>query len=423
MFRRLLVIGCVVSGLASPVFAQDPAPADTGAAPAAEAAPAPEAAAPAADAAAPAPEAAPAADAAAAPTPDTSAPAPAAEEAAAPPSEKLPSTSYLYFGGSYLFQNMKLFTDHDRELKSKHGAGVQAAYGQHWANGLGFEITAFGDVIETGKNQGTDFYRPGIGVDLTYSLGDRIGWTPYVLLGGGGVYDDQFPDSYDKFGGYGEFGLGFVTPDFGKGVHLRGEGRYIYDTNRQVHNNTHGIEDVRVGLGLEISLWDKPEITVVPESKPQVVEVVKSTGLEDSDGDGIIDQKDKCPGTPPNTRVDGDGCPLPKVLQLKGVTFEFNKSRLRPDSKTVLDTVVEIMKRYPDMQVEVAGHTDNVGGDAYNQKLSERRAEAVRQYLINAGIAGGNMTAVGYGKKEPIATNDTDEGRELNRRVELRIKN
>jgi OOP family OmpA-OmpF porin len=205
-------------------------------------------------------------------------------------------------------------------------------------------------------------------------------------------------------------------------VHLRGEGRYVYDSVKQV-NGSRGIEDVRVNLGLEISLWDKPEVTVAPEAKTQVVEVVKTTGLEDSDGDGIIDSKDKCPGTPPNTRVDGDGCPLPKVLQLKGVTFEFNKDRLRPDSKTVLDTVVEIMKRYPDMKVEVAGHTDSVGSDSYNQKLSEKRAEAVRQYLIAAGIPSGNMTAVGYGKKEPIATNDTDEGRELNRRVELRIKN
>src|SRR5581483_8937254 len=119
---------------------------------------------------------------------------------------------------------------------------------------------------------------------------------------------------------------------------------------------------------LEVSLWDRPEVTVAPEQKT-VVQVVK-TGLEDSDGDGIVDSKDKCPDTPPNTRVDGDGCPLPKIIQLKGVTFEFNKARLRPDSKTVLDTMVEIMKRYPDMQVEVAGHTDNIGSDEYNQKLS-----------------------------------------------------
>jgi OmpA-OmpF porin, OOP family len=346
--------------------------------------------------------------------------APADETASEP--EKLPSTSYLGMMGGYVFQNTNIFTDHDRRLVGDNGGAFQTFYGQHWASGLGWEFTLFGDIIETGENQGTDFYRPGVGLDLVFSFGDRMGFTPFVLVGGGGVYDDQFPDDFDTFNPYGEFGVGFVTQDLGKGVHLRAEGRYIYD-HVEVPSGDTGMEDVRVNVGLEIALWDKPEVTVAPEQKTQVVEVIKTTGLEDSDGDGIIDSKDKCPGTPPNTRVDGDGCPLPKVLQLKGVTFEFNKSRLRPDSKTVLDTVVEIMKRYPDMQVELAGHTDNVGSDSYNQKLSEQRAEAVRQYLINAGIASGNMTAAGYGEKEPIATNDTEEGRELNRRTELRIKN
>ena len=392
MKRKLLVAPVVVVACyAGAVFAQDSA------AGAADTAP-------------------PAADASAAPAPEAS---PAAEDS----SSKAPSSSYLGFEGGYLFQDTNVINkDHKRNLKGNNGGAFQVFYGQHSGSGFGWEATLFGDIIETGKNQGTDFYRPGAGIDLVYSFGDRIGFTPFALIGGGGVYDDVYPDSSDKFAGYGNLGVGFVTQDLGKGVHLRGEGRYIYDTFKAATGKS-GTEDVRVNLGLEISLWDKPEVTVAPEQKTQVVEVVKTTGLEDSDGDGIIDSKDKCPGTPPNTRVDGDGCPLPKVLQLKGVTFEFNKSRLRPDSKTVLDTVVEIMKRYPDMQVEVAGHTDNVGSDTYNQKLSESRAQAVRQYLINAGIASGNMTAVGYGEKEPIATNDTDEGRELNRRVELRIKN
>ncbi len=338
------------------------------------------------------------------------------------PSQSAPSTSYLGFMGGYLFQNTNVFTDHSRNLKGDNGGAFQTFYGMHSGSGLGWEFTVFGDIIETGDNQGTDFYRPGAGIDLVFSFGDRIGFTPFVLIGAGGVYDDVFPDDADTFSFYGNAGLGFLTPDLGKGVHIRVEGRYIYD-NFEARTGANGTEDVRVNAGFEISLWDKPEVTVAPEAKTQVVEVVRTTGLEDSDGDGIVDSKDKCPGTPPNTRVDGDGCPLPKVLQLRGVTFEFNKSTLRPDSKTVLDTVVEIMKRYPDMQVELAGHTDNVGGDAYNQKLSERRAESVRQYLVNAGIASGNMTSAGYGEKEPIATNDTEEGRELNRRTELRIKN
>lgn len=406
MKRKLLVAPVVAVAFAGAAFAQDPAT-DTSTMPAdSTAAPADTSAAPEDTGAAPAAEA---------PAEDTS-------------SSKPPSTSYLGMMGGYLFQDTKLFTDHTRKsggLSGDNGGSFQVFYGQHdiWGmSGLGWEITGFGDIIETGKNKGTDFYRPGVGLDLVYSFGDRIGFTPFVLVGGGGVYDDQFPDDDDEFAGYGNFGAGFVTGDLGKGVHLRGEGRYVYDSARQV-NGQRGVEDVRVNLGLEISLWDKPEVTVAPEAKTQVVEVVKTTGLEDSDGDGIVDSKDKCPGTPPNTRVDGDGCPLPKVLQLKGVTFEFNKDRLRPDSKTVLDTVVEIMKRYPEMQVELAGHTDNVGSDSYNQKLSEKRAEAVRQYLIAAGIPSANMTAVGYGEKEPIATNDTDEGRELNRRTELRIKN
>jgi OOP family OmpA-OmpF porin len=366
-------------------------------------------------------EAAPAEAAPAEAAPDMSAPPEAAPEESAmeesATESPLASTSYIGIMGTYLFTDMTLIGDNERNLGDDYGAGVQFVYGQHGASGLGWEFTLFGDILETGDNSGTDYYRPGGGLDLVYSFGDRVGFTPFVLVGGGGVYDDVFPDDRDEFTGYGEAGLGFVTGDLGKGVHIRGEGRYLYDFFEDDY------EDVRVGLGLEISLWDKPEVTIAPEQPAQVVEVVKTTGLEDSDGDGIVDGKDKCPGTPAGTRVDGDGCELPKVLQLKGVTFEFNKARLRPDSKTVLDTVVEILKRYPDMQVELAGHTDNVGSDEYNQKLSEKRAEAVRQYLVDAGIPSGNMTSAGYGEKEPIETNDTEEGRELNRRVELRIKN
>ncbi|MEN8719821.1 MAG: OmpA family protein, partial [Oceanococcaceae bacterium] len=83
----------------------------------------------------------------------------------------------------------------------------------------------------------------------------------------------------------------------------------------------------------------------------------------------------------------------------------------------------DVLNRYPEMLVEVAGHTDSIGGDAFNQQLSQRRAEAVRQYLIGKGISAERLTAVGYGESEPKATNDNEEGRELNRRVELRIQN
>jgi OmpA-OmpF porin, OOP family len=147
-------------------------------------------------------------------------------------------------------------------------------------------------------------------------------------------------------------------------------------------------------------------------------------GLRDDDGDGVINEKDKCPNTPPNTRVDGDGCPIPKVVRLDGVTFEFNKARLRPDSQTILNWVSDIMKKYPDMQVELGGYTDSIGSAAYNLKLSQKRAEAVKQYLVvERGIDAGRIQAKGYGKENPVASNKTDEGRERNRRVELHILN
>ena len=137
----------------------------------------------------------------------------------------------------------------------------------------------------------------------------------------------------------------------------------------------------------------------------------------------MIDERDKCPGTPPNTRVDGDGCPLAKVIALDGVTFEFDSTRLRPDARTILDNASEILRKYPDMKVEVAGHTDSKGSARYNLKLSDGRAAAVREYFIGKGVGAEQLSSKGYGEAEPIADNATDAGRERNRRVELRILN
>jgi OmpA-OmpF porin, OOP family len=339
------------------------------------------------------------------------------------------STSYFGFTGGYLHQGAGVTTEETRQsatMTGTRGISFQALYGSHSGEGFGWEFLVFEDVIDTGLQNGTDFYRPGAGLDLVYNFGNRIGFTPFALLGGGGAYNDQDPDRFDDWSWYGDFALGFVSGNFGKGVHLRGEARYVYDSFRQINGAT-GVEDVRVSLGVEVALWDKPKKQAAPPPPPpppppQVVIQEVRTGLEDSDQDGVVDPRDKCPGTPAGTRIDGDGCPLPKVITLRGVTFEFAKATLRPDSRALLDSAAETLRRYPGMQVEVAGHTDNVGSDAYNQELSERRAHAVRAHLIGAGIPAGDVTAAGYGEAEPVAPNDTDEGRELNRRVELRIK-
>jgi len=141
----------------------------------------------------------------------------------------------------------------------------------------------------------------------------------------------------------------------------------------------------------------------------------------DTDGDGVADYLDECPGTPPGTRVDSRGCALTDVISLEGVTFGFNSAEITADERGTLAEAVSILERYPNVRVEVAGHTDSVGNPTYNLNLSQRRAESVVEFLVERGIDGDRMVARGYGQNEPIADNATEAGRAMNRRVELRI--
>ncbi|MDM4771757.1 thrombospondin type 3 repeat-containing protein [Solimonas sp. SE-A11] len=161
----------------------------------------------------------------------------------------------------------------------------------------------------------------------------------------------------------------------------------------------------------------------------------------DSDGDGIPDYLDECPRSPPGAKVlpngcaltgdcrkprpgeavDANGCALDKNFILRGVKFEFDSDRLTEPAKLILNEVAETLKAYPTIKVDLEGHTDNVGTDAYNLGLSERRANSVKTYLAGRGIEAPRMNPVGYGESRPIDTNDTEEGREENRRVELKV--
>ncbi len=297
------------------------------------------------------------------------------------------------------------------------GAGVHLILGQQRASGFGLELALFGDFIETGANNGTDYYRAGVGLDILYGLGDRSGLTPFVLLGAGAAYNDVFPEDQDDYDWYANAGLGLVSGPLNKyGVKMRLEVRYLYDAFATSYS------DYKAGLGFEFPLYGEPKVIEKVIEQVKVVEI-PGDGLADSDNDGIVDNRDKCPGTPEGVRVDGSGCPLGNVVGLDGVTFETASDRLRPDAKTILVAVADIMARYPEMVVEIAGHTDSVGSDAYNQHLSQMRAESVMTYLVGKGIDASRMSAVGYGESEPVDSNDTKEGRERNRRVELRIKN
>ncbi|MES2277463.1 MAG: OmpA family protein [Bacteroidota bacterium] len=157
----------------------------------------------------------------------------------------------------------------------------------------------------------------------------------------------------------------------------------------------------------------------------------------DSDNDGVPDFFDKCPNTPAGTKVDGAGCPLPiakpdvkvyvteadkKVVKdaIKNLEFDFGKATIRPVSFPSLDRVADLLVS-KNFSLKLAGHTDNVGSDEANMKLSKDRAESIKSYLVSKGANASRIEATGYGETQPIATNKTANGRQQNRRVEFTL--
>ena len=147
---------------------------------------------------------------------------------------------------------------------------------------------------------------------------------------------------------------------------------------------------------------------------------------KDTDGDGIPDYIDRCPqvaGVAENYGCPGVKKEILKVFKqaLNGIQFETGKATIKSSSNQILDQVVKIMKENPDFNLDIAGHTDNVGQPDFNLDLSKRRAEAVKAYLVKKGVSEQRMTSAGYGDTRPIATNATAAGRTQNRRVEFTV--
>lgn len=157
----------------------------------------------------------------------------------------------------------------------------------------------------------------------------------------------------------------------------------------------------------------------------------------DSDGDGVPDAYDKCPNTPTGTQVDGSGCPLPAAKApvkvyitkedqqvvneaVKNLEFDFGKATIREHSDESLNKLAQLMVN-KHFHLKLAGYTDNVGSVAANLKLSRARANAVKTYLATQGVNPSMIQAEGYGKANPIASNKTEAGRQLNRRVEFTL--
>lgn len=283
-------------------------------------------------------------------------------------------------------------------------------------------------------NQDLNWSQYGISFDLRrHFISEGRGWNPYLLFGLGYQKSEE---SYDAFPNpnspqkrkdgnlAAKAGVGLQTT-LAKRVGVRAELAYRADFDDQsvAASSEDWFGDVLASVGVVIPLGPAPVAAVAPPPPP------RAPGCEelDDDGDGVNNCDDKCPDSKPGQTIGPDGCPVPVSIDLKGVNFDFDKSNLRPDAVAILGEATEILKRYPDLRVEVAGHTDLCGPDAYNQKLSERRATAVYNYLTQNGIAASRLLGpIGYGESRPLEpTPQTLPAckNEKNRRTELNVQN
>jgi len=263
-------------------------------------------------------------------------------------------------------------------------------------------------------------------------LTDRV-VIPYVAAGVGGLYfkaDDTGFRNDDFMVNYG----GGLKYDVNEDFTLRADVRHVISFN---DSYSHVLATVGVMAHFDIHK--------AAATGAKGVVVGASAGLNDADGDGVLDSMDKCPNTPAGVAVDATGCPLdsdgdgvPDYMdecpntpngvdvtgkgcwEIRGALFETDMWDIKPDFYHKLDAVVDVLKKDPELQLEINGHADIRGTDVYNQKLSEKRASAVVKYIVSQGIAAERLTSVGSGFHKPVAPNDTPENMAKNRRVEVK---
>lgn len=188
-----------------------------------------------------------------------------------------------------------------------------------------------------------------------------------------------------------------------------------YDIESDNGNSFDGaFEGPFLGIGITFGSTPKPAEIVAVASQPAPTPVAPPP--QDTDGDGVPDDRDQCPKTPQGDSVDANGCGANIRVEAH---FDSDSATITPESYAGLDIAVDLLKRVPSMRGVIEGHTDSTASDAYNQRLSERRAAAVSDYLVKSGIDASRVSSIGFGESQPVADNATPEGRALNRRVIL----
>lgn len=206
-----------------------------------------------------------------------------------------------------------------------------------------------------------------------------------------------------------------------KGCALDTDGDKVADSRDSCRGTPHGVKVDNRGCGFD------DDRDGVPNYRDRCSNTIKDVSVDgngcewDSDNDGVVDSKDLCAGTPPGVIVEYMGCHIIEVVTLRGVHFNTGSDELSASAQKILKRVADNLREHPRMRVEVAGHTDNTGSEAINRQLSLSRARSATKFLVDLGVNARVLSTRGYASTQPVASNDSPEGRLQNRRVEMRF--
>lgn len=328
---------------------------------------------------------------------------------------------------------MANYTIGDNNRNTDNGAGGSIAVGKRITQNLDLEVFGhFTNHPNGGAGKDMKLFGAGAGANIfPFPTNPTFGGAYVRLAASRGQGKDTAGAIPDYTSTIFDAGVGYLLTlsnaplgPFGPGIALRFEALYRHDAHGRDGLGINPsadqyFQDVAFNVGLRIPLGGRGSAPApaAPAEEVAVVPVEEAAPVVEAPAPAPPPCEPPAPGQPVNL----DGCKEGDTIVLRGVNFEFDKAKLTVNAKALLDPVADALIARPDIKVEIDGHTDSKGSDAYNMKLSDARAASVVAYLVSRGVAADRMTSKGFGESQPVADNATDDGRELNRRVELKI--
>lgn len=342
----------------------------------------------------------------------------------------LPLHAEEFIDKRFYVSPMYAYTFAEDDRGSEDGSGWYLGSGKvlnrYWNAELGSYYSRFNDNVGA---QGALWRELGIKLDGQFFYSREKSFSPYFGIGAGVQQTDVLGTGVKDTQPMVDAGLGFISwlDVAGFDLGLRADARYRWAYLDNIEERFPQIDQlnepiIKVGLVLPVGPRLAAASTAVAAAQPAVKTL-------DSDGDGVPDALDRCPGTARGVVVDSTGCPRDTSAAVAGgqrqfddVLFEFDRSEITAAGAAILDNAAEVVNSgaYKSLRVNIAGHTDFIGSEGYNQALSERRANAVRSYLVRKGVDASRISTFAYGETTPKADNQSDEGRAQNRRAEIK---